>query len=436
MKVKRALIVISILTATYFLSSAVFVSIKPSVYSENFPSVICPPTLSGLTSQVSLSSTNTLATSVSSKTMAMRKIGVLRSEIKRDALLLEAGSATPSIWQSRANSWAGGTICSAPSSSQWFVGGTSDVTSRGKLILVNSGLSSAIVDIKTWSESGEAMLKTVTVPAQRSVVFGLDTFAPGQKAIAINITPRLGRINSFVIDERGKGLSSLGGDFVNGTPAARKEIFIPAIPHQKIKKGSKNTKPHILRILNPGEVDANFSVEILSSDGRFVPVGFNSKLASSGKVSEFVINPNISTNAFAVRIASDSPVLAGVFSRVLIKGKKDFLWSTTAQEMRPFSISVTGLTPLLVFAGDWVAISVEMQFINGKKSKAKISGTDIATWRVPNNVASLTFINVSKATYGGALVSSVNGYGFIALSPGSALTKTSTPNSNIRILSP
>lgn len=436
MKVKRASIAISILLTTYFFSNAIYVAIKPSVYSETFPSVICPPTLSGLKSQVSLSSKKTLMTSVSDKRLAMRKIGVLRSEIKSDALLLEVQGATPSIWQSRVNSWGGGTICSAPSSSQWFVGGTSDISSRGRLILVNSGLSSAIVDIKTWSESGKAILKTETVRAKRSVNFGLDTFAPGQKAIAINVTPRSGRINSFVIDERGKGLSTLGGDFVNAAPATDKEIFIPAIPNQKIKKGNKRAEPHILRILNPGQADAHLSIEILSSDGRFVPVGFNSKLVSPGKVSEFVLDPNISTSVFALRIASDSPVLASVFSRVMIKGKKDFLWSTTAQELRPFSISVTGLTPLLVFAGDSIAISVEMQFINGKKSKAKILGKDIATWRVPNKVSSLTFINVSKATFGGALVSSVNGYGFIALSPGSVLTKASIPNSNIRILSP
>ena len=45
-------------------------------------------------------------------------------------------------------------------------------------------------------------------------------------------------------------------------------------------------------------------------------------------------------------------------------------------------------------------------------------------------------IQVKAQTYAGALVSSVNGYGYFPIAPGSVLTRVEVPDSNIRILNP
>jgi hypothetical protein len=99
-------------------------------------------------------------------------------------------------------------------------------------------------------------------------------------------------------------------------------------------------------------------------------------------------------------------------------------------------MAVTGLTPLVVFVGSEINVAVEVTLVNGKSIRKAIKGTDVATWRVPAAARSFTITKVGKQTYAGALVSSVNGYGYFPIAPGSVLTRVEIPDSNIRILNP
>jgi hypothetical protein len=74
--------------------------------------------------------------------------------------------------------------------------------------------------------------------------------------------------------------------------------------------------------------------------------------------------------------------------------------------------------------------------VNKKKIRKSITGSDIATWRVPENSRSISIISASKDIYAAGLVASSNGYGFIPMESGSSLTKVEIPNSNIRVLNP
>jgi hypothetical protein len=100
------------------------------------------------------------------------------------------------------------------------------------------------------------------------------------------------------------------------------------------------------------------------------------------------------------------------------------------------SIAVTGLSPLIAFAGDSISVKVQAKLINGKTVSKAIKGSDSATWRVPENSRSITIISSSKGVFAGALIASSNGYGFIPIQNGSALTRVEVPNSNIRVLNP
>jgi len=73
---------------------------------------------------------------------------------------------------------------------------------------------------------------------------------------------------------------------------------------------------------------------------------------------------------------------------------------------------------------------------NGKVIRKTIKGTDIASWRAPDAARSFTITKVGPDTFAGALVSSVNGYGYFPIAPGSLLTKIELPDSNIRVLNP
>jgi hypothetical protein len=436
MKFRRPIIVVGLLAAVLVSSNYLDNSVFSSGYTKNYPVVVCPPTLPGLASQVSVSGKKTKYRYVASKKTTMSPTGFARLPITKDAILIDAVGITPTIWQSRSGSWAGGTLCSGPISSQWFVGGAADITSKGRLLIVNSGLSEAIIDVEVWSESGAQAVKVLTVPARTYSVQGLDSLAPGQQKLAIHVSARSGRVNAFVVDERGKGLRGLGGDMVNSVEDASKVQVIPAIPNQKSRSKRSAKSEYVLRVLAPGQLAARISAEILSADGRFIPVGLNEREIKNGIVTEFRITPDLSASAFALRITSDEPIVSSVFSRVVVSGRSDFLWSTPAAPLQEMSIAVSGLTPLFVFAGDSIDVTIDTRLSNGKHKIARVKATDIATWRVPNSARVVTIVRTSKNVTGGALVSSINGYGYIPLTPGSVLTKAAIPLSNIRVLNP
>jgi len=347
--------------------------------------------------------------------------------------ILETKNLTSPVWQIKKGVWAGATICSAPSISQWFVGGTADVTSKGKLVLINSGLSEAIIDVEIWSESGIRASKVVTLKANSSVVQTLDSLEPGAKRIALHIVPRSGRVNAFLVDERGRGLKSLGGDMVNASPDPRKLLVIPAIPHMK---RSGKALGHTLRVIAPGDVDARISAEIISTKGTFVPLGFDDRAIKAGVVTEIALNPEISSSTFALKITSDRPIVASVYSSTFAQAKSDFVWSTSTAEMQEYSLAVSGLAPTLVFTGERISVSLSILYTNKKEKKLTVTGEGIATFTVPENARTITFTKVSDKTVGGALISSQSGYGYLPLNPGSELTRVLLPSANIRVLNP
>jgi hypothetical protein len=418
------------------IASALNVAVTKKGFSENYPAVVCPPTLPGLASQISLSSKKTQFQRLQNRSTKTEAVKVLRLPVMKDSLLFNSEATTPVVWQSRTGSWAGGALCSGPASSQWFVGASADITTKGRLIIVNSGLSDAVVDLNVFTENGKQPLRTLNVPSKNYLVIAVDSLAPGDKTLTVNVLPRSGRINSFVIDEQGKGLRALGGDFVNPINTPSRSLVIPAIPNQGKRPGQGAAPAHVLRLLTPGEVDASVTVELLSADGVFIPVGLNSRAVSAGVVTEFTFSPKISSSAFAVKITSTEPVVAAVESSVVSGGRRDFVWSTPAPELTEFTMAVTGLSPLVVFAGSEINVAVEVTLVNGKVSRNAIKGSDIATWRVPASARSFTITKVGEQTYAGALVSSVNGYGYFPIAPGSVLTRVEIPDSNIRILNP
>jgi len=433
MRFKRPLLIIAVVIATLTFSNLTSVSITQSDFSENYPPVVCPSTPAGESSAISIPSTQTGSRVLGKKTVIFKPTRTLRLMQSSSPTILETKNMTSPVWQIKKGVWAGATICSAPSISQWFVGGTADVTSKGKLFLINSGLSEAIIDVEIWSESGIRPPKVVTLKANSSVVQTLDSLDPGAKRIALHIAPRSGRVNAFLVDERGRGLKSLGGDMVNASPDPSKVVVIPAIPHMK---RSGKALGHTLRVIAPGDVDARISVELISTKGTFIPVGFDGRAIKAGIVTEIALNPELVPGTFALKITSDRPIVASVYSTTFAQAKSDFVWSTSTAEMKEYSLAVSGLAPTLVFSGEKISVSLSILYTNKKEKKLTVTGEGIATFTVPENARTINFTKVSDKTVGGALISSQSGYGYLPLNPGSELTRVLLPSANIRVLNP
>ncbi len=421
-------------TATVlFLSNILNVTVSTSRFNTTYPASVCPPNTTGLTTAISLTSPKTLVRKTGTTSMQTSPVGIRRFAVAAQSAVVEAGSVTPVAWQVRTGVWAGAVPCSAPVASQWFVGATADITSKGSLNVVNSGLGRALVEIDVFTENGATTPRTISLKANTFTSLSLASLAPGSKQIAIHLLPRSGRVNGFVIDERGKGLQALGGDIVNSTGEPTKKIQIPAIPQQT---GKKSSTAHTLRLLVPGDVDARITAVIKSTDGTFAPTGIDGRVIAHKKVIEIPLDVTMASGKFALHITSDQPILGSVFSQTLVQGKRDFVWSTSAQDLTEYTLATTGLAPTLVFTGTGIKVNLELTYTNGRSKTIKISAEDIATFIVPDSVRAVSFTDISSGTSGAALISSKSGYGYIPLNAGSVLSKSSIPASNIRVLNP
>ena len=402
-------------------------------YSKSFPAVVCPPNPAGVTTTSSVSSKKTPYYRIGNKSTKLVNIKTLRYSSVSDPILLQTEGVTPVSFQSRTGVWAGSVLCTAPATSQWFVGGTSDVSSKGVIYLVNSGLSFSIADIFTWSENGEQAVKTISLKANSTVAVKLDSLAPGDSNIVVKVVARSGRVNSFLVDERVRGLQKLGGDSVNAILAPARKLVISGIPQQIVKK---KVPTHYLRLFVPGVADANFTLELLSSNGRFIPTGFNERKLASGKVVEVKLKPELTKGAFAIKLTSDQPLVAAIRSRATSNGNSDFLWSTPSPALAPMQIAIGGILPKIIFVGDAIAIDLKVEFSNGKVKEQSITGSDLVSWQVPNNATAITVLRAGVDNYAGALIAAKSGYAFFPIASGAELTKVAIPSSNIRVLNP
>jgi hypothetical protein len=433
MNIKKGAILAAAIAAVLVITNFFDANTSARQFSRSYPAVVCPPNPAGITTATSVSSKKTPFYRIGNKSTKLVEIKTLRYSSVSDPILLQTEGITPVSFQSRKGVWAGSVLCTAPATSQWFVGGTSDVSSKGVVYLVNSGQSASIADIFTWSENGEQAVKTISLKANSSAAVKLDSLAPGDSNIVVQVVARSGRVNSFLIDERVKGLQRLGGDSVNAISAPARKLVITGIAQQLVNKKSPN---HYLRLFVPGVADANFTLEFLSSNGRFIPTGFNERKLASGKVVELKLTPEVAKGAFAIKLTSDQPLLAAIRSRATSNGNSDFIWSTPSPALAPMQIAISGILPKVIFAGDAIAIDLKVEFSNGKVKEERITGSDLVSWQVPNNATTITIVRAGVDNYAGALIAARSGYAFFPIASGAELTKVAIPSSNIRVLNP
>lgn len=431
MKLRRLMFFMAIILITGVTSNLLTSEISATRFSESYPAALCPPTEASVTSNVSVTSKDSLFRKVTGKSQNFVPIKTNRYTITKFPILLNYTGVTSFVWQSKSGIWAGSTLCSAPSADQWFVGGTGDVIGRGRLFLVNSGLSEALVDLALWNEGGMKSGKVIAVSANSSMRIPLDSIAAGSGRLVIRVTSRSGRVNAFLIDERGKGLRSLGADFVNPTTSPSTDITISGIPHQ-ILKGKAGA--HVLRILAPGSGSANIRVDVISTDGVFAPIGLDGRDIPGGSVADINLNPTIPAASFSLRIRSNEPIVAGVLSSIVIRSHRDLVWNSATPLLVPIKLAVRGLQPKFIFTGDTISLTAKVHFNNGSNRDYKIKGNDIKAWNVPDNATSVGFSDIRGKISASALISSTSGIASVPITPGSALARAPIPSSDIGVI--
>jgi hypothetical protein len=344
---------------------------------------------------------------------------------QQSSVIIQGEGTSAMAWISKAGVWAGGVNCLSAQSKQFFVGGSADVTSKSKLVVINAGLSSSIVDVITYSENN-SFKKTITIGKNQTTSLSLVTLAPSAKAIAMQVIPRTGRVVSYLVDERVAGLKTLGGDVINSQDKLGKTLLIPGIAH------NPTNKSHTLRVLNPGIASTVVTVEVLSKDGRYIPVGLDGRKIGAGKVADISFDFDSKLSSFGLRITSDQPIAASAYSRV----GKDFVWSSAVTPNITGSWAITGLDPVMQFVGDQIKVKVTSLLPGKQKISSIISGTDFVNYQVPKNALGVRIDQISKGTAASILVTSQSGIGYMPLVNGSSLARSTVPTANIGVLNP
>ena len=430
MKFRRLIIVFVIFTLVAALSNLSQYRGRNNIYSDNYPAVVCPE-FDGANLQVSLTNSNKMVRSLSRESVALVAAKTTRINSTSGSIVVEGEGINSLAWLSKTGNWAAGVTCLAPQSQQYFVGGSADVSSKSQLLLANSGLSNSTVDITVFSDSGASFKKSVTVKKNDTSNLSLVSLAPGAKSVALKVIPRTGRVTAYLVDERGKGLKSLGGDLVNSQSELGKTLYIPAISHSL-----SLDKTHVLRVLNPNTVSANISVELISSDGRYVPLAMDNRSVDSDRVIDIPFDVDAKNSAFALKITSDQPIAASVYSQVLAQGKPDFVWSTPVPAGVKGTWAITGLDPVFVASGSTINISLKVLMPGGKKVNANLTGSDILAYKVPSGALGVEIQSIGSDNSAALIVNSQNGTGYLPLVNGSVLTRSTVPTANIGVLNP
>ncbi len=431
MRKRRGFIITGSLMITVVLSNSVSSHVQSTNFSTSYPTVICPPSDSSVTSQTSVTSSSTPYRKIQGKNSAFQSIRKLIYASDGNAILLDQPSVTSITWQGVSGVWAGATLCRAPQSDQWFVGGSANVLSKGRIYLVNSGLSEALVDVALWNSKGPLPAKVFPVHQNSTLRISLDSIAAGSDSLVVRVTPRSGRVSSYLVEERSKGLKSLGGDLVNAVDSAGTDLVISGIPHQRT---AGNGISHVVRFLVPGTADAHVRVDLISTDGVFAPVGLDGVNITHGVATDLVFSPTIASTIFSLRIRSDQPIVAGVLTSLKVKDHTDIVWNAASPKLVPMTLGVRGLNPTLVFTGDSILVAISARLTSGKVLKNRLKGSDIAAWRVPDNVSSVDISPSGSIISGGAIISSNSGVATFPLVVGSEITRAAVPNADIAVI--
>jgi hypothetical protein len=323
---------------------------------------------------------------------------------------------------------AGAVVTCTPNiADEWFVGGSGALGSQSTIQLINSGLSESVVDLIAYASKGALPILSVHIPANSEKDVALDTMAPGESAVAIHAITRAGRTTTYLYDHRQKGLRSLGSDFVA-------PIISPS-KHLTIAGGiSSNSTSQALRLFVPGTVAANVSVNVLSKDGSFIPVGLDAVVVNHESVLDIPLKNFQSANYFSLSISADQPILASL----LTSTSTDIGWSTSASPLEvgnPLTLNMGGNKAAYLFAGANLSVHISWRSTTGTRGKLTLSDNTFALWAPTSPLSLLQISSDNPGTFATAVIATSPGFSYLPLSSGSALESASVPLPDARTIS-
>lgn len=203
-----------------------------------------------------------------------------------------------------------GLRCETPRTESWFVGGATLIGDGTVLVLANVDDTPATVDVTVFAAASsegppDARLgQGITVAPHTRQLLQLDTLAPGRNFLTTHVVSRRGRVAAAVRHARLDGSVPLGVDWVPQSTPPSTRVFIPGIP--------QSPGVRTVLITNPGADDTVVSLQVTTTDGQFVPTGFDQIEVPAGTTVPARLDRITANSPAGVTITSEGgPVLAG-----------------------------------------------------------------------------------------------------------------------------
>ncbi len=386
---------------------------------QSYPASVCAPKISDGSSNAYLAKNNLKIRSIPSQKNRFITASSAIQNMGTSALLIDGNPGT-SFVVSNSNGGLAAATCLSGAADQWFVGGSGGLTSKDALHIVNSGLSTATVDIYAYGKVAMPPL-SLKIKANSDRPVFIDALVPGEDAVAVHVATRSGRVTTFLYDQRKKGLSSLGSDFVSSTNNPATHLVIPTVLQSSSGKVATS-----IRLLVPGSLDATMRVTVKSGDGDFTPVGFDDRTIKHGVVTDIALPDLTSSTPMAFVIDSDQPLVAAVLTQM--KGG-DFAWASASQNLDKLSMNFTGLSPKFVFVGNSISVAISWKDSAGRSHRGKVNGEGIAFWNPgTGGIRTISLdADVKKSIVGGVILRNNYQIAYLPLVPSAILETSSLP---------
>lgn len=206
--------------------------------------------------------------------------------------------------------------CTAASSEQWLVGGSTVVGSSARLVITNPAGTAATVSVTGWSGLGPIelpMLQELVVAPYSTSSYLLEGSTTMLERIALRVVATGGVVGASLLDSRLDGLTPFGVDVVAATARPATQLVIPGVllPDTPSPGSPENpaSAANLVRIANPGKEAALVTAAILTADGERPIPGAGDITIDPGAVFDISLAA-LPPGYHAVVVASDRPVFA------------------------------------------------------------------------------------------------------------------------------
>lgn len=259
--------------------------------------------------------------------------------------------------------------CAEPLNEQWLLGGGSSLGVSTTLSLGNPGGVPATVEISVHDENGAVdavQTAGVLIAPGTEQTISLNGYAPDRDRFAVRVVSTGAPVTASLGIAHRLGLDAYGVSSVGRQVEPAKRLVIPGVANESDHErgpsdsGEGDDYPVLIRALAPGGTETTLRARAIDAKGGSTDLGELKLLPSA--VGELSIT-TWPTNANAVVIEADAPVLASVLGSATKGREHDYEWFVPATEMA---------------AGEPVAAPV----VSGGKLVLVNSGTEAATVQI------------------------------------------------------